>query len=106
MFWCQIEENKNLDYTESKDKIYYDIIHKFQIIQSKIFNSEPYDYDKPGKFIIRPAISELNDLLDEIDDYISDENTSSVTIVALDALFDNIKFFIDLLKNSKHYNDV
>ena len=107
MFWDQLEDGDDDVKTYTNDDEYYiDLMEKFNKIQSKIFKIESLDYDKPGKHIFLPAISELNGIIDDIDIIIEEEELSDESNIRLLTLKDNIVMFINNLKKNKHVQDV
>lgn len=107
MFWDQLEDgDDDVEIYIYDDKYYVDLIERFNKIQSKIFKIESLDYDKPGKFIFYPAISELNTIVDDIDIILEEEELTDESNTRLLTLKDNIMMFIKNLKKNKHTRDV
>lgn len=108
MFWCEIQDDSYLDEHDlygAHDSKYLKFLQKVFEIQNRIFKAEPI-YDKPGKHIYRPACEELEDVISDIEEYISTNVVPKETMIRLETLMDNIHIFIESLTHFKYYNDV
>ena len=109
MFWEEYSEfipyPNDYELYGAYDEKYLEYVQKIHSIQSKMFKAEPL-YDKPGKFIYHPACNELENIVQEIEEYISNNIVPKDTIYRLETLIDEIHLFISAFKNFKYYNDV